>query len=180
MSKSLDRRRDVRTADQFKKDIKDASQREKLLIELWAKEMRYRGHTVSYKDNGIDNSGEFVELSDSRPDYEVTVDGNTYLLEVKSNPYSFKQTFKIFDLQTYVKLGAKMLLFFGLGQNKTLFDEETTRWAMIESSSIDKMLKVKPHQTGDSKWGFKKVLILYPGEYDTYFKTEKLTHKGNK
>lgn len=179
MSKSLDRRRDVRTEEQFKQDIKEASERETMLMKLWYREMTHRGHHVTFRNNGIDNSGEFVEQSDSRPDYFVTVDGDSYLLEIKSNPYDHKQTFKVFDLQTYVKLRAKILLFFGLGKDKQSFDKEKTRWGIIEPTAMEWMLVAKDQYTGDSKWGFKKVIVIYPREYDGYFKTEKLTHIDN-
>lgn len=176
MSKSLDRRKDVRSEAQFKQDIKEASERETMLIKLWYREMVHRGHHVTYRNNGVDNSGEFVEKSDNRPDYQVTVDGESYLLEVKSNPYDHKQTFKIFDLESYVKLGAKILLFFGLGKNKQDFDKETTRWGIIEPKAMEWMLAGKNHVRGDAKWGYKPVIVIYPRDYEGYFKTEELTH----
>lgn len=178
MSKSLNRRKDNRTVDKFLSDIKENTLREKMLIELWAKEMRHRGHTVSYADNGIDNSGEYLEFTDNRPDFKVCVDGVESLYEVKANPWSHKQTFKVYDLQAYVKYQASILLFYGIGHSKTEVDRETTRWGIISPQSIAFMLAGNDTRTGDPKWGGKPVVVIYPRDYPGYFKEEVLTHES--
>jgi len=176
VSRSLDRRRDVRTVRQFKQDIKEGTLREKMLMELWIKEMKYRGHKISYSDYGIDNSGKFVEVSDSRPDFEVKINGHKELIEVKSNPFDHKQTFKIWDLKTYIEHSASIVLFFGIGHDKKKIDKNTTRWGLIRPKEMEYMLLSKPVQKGDAKWGYKEVVIIYPKEYNNYFKTERLLH----
>ncbi len=176
MSRSLDRRKDVRTEEQFKQDILEGSKREKMLMDLWVSEMTYRGHKITYSDYGVNNSGEFVEKSDSRPDFCVILDGHQELYEVKSNPYDHKQTFKVHDLKTYIQYAASILLFFGLGKNKESIDKETTRWGIIRPQAIEWMIAGKDHRTGDAKWGYKPVVIIYPNEYSAYFKTEELLH----
>jgi hypothetical protein len=176
VSNSLDRRRDVRTVREFKKDIREATKREQMLMDLWVKEMKFRGKEITYQDHGIDNTGKFTEYSDSRPDFEVTINGRKQLIEIKSNPYFHKQTFKVWDLKTYVEYGASILLFFGLGHDKTTVDKTTTKWGIIRPDKIKHMLRYKKHQKGDEKWGHKEVIIIYPKDYDKYFKTERLKH----
>jgi len=173
-NKSLDRRRDVRTIKQFKEDISWSTQRENHLIRLYAKEMKFRGHKVKWENNGIDNSGKLVEYSDNRPDFKVTIDDKEKLVEVKANPYHHKQTFKVYDLDAYVKAEADILLFYHIGHHKTVVGPDT-KWAIIETKNIEKMLKNSEIRTGDSKWGYKPVIIVYPRDYDKYWKEEIIT-----
>jgi hypothetical protein len=177
---SLNRRRDVRSVEQFKHDIKTASLREQMLIKLWQKEMQYRGHIVTYENFGVDNSGEFVEKSDARPDFKVIEDGKEYLLELKCNPFDHKQTFKLHDLYEYIRYTASMLLFYGVGHNKSTVDYDTTRWGIISHEAIGRMINDIPARKGDAKWGYKEVVILYPRHYDAYWEEERLTHVGTR
>jgi hypothetical protein len=176
-SNSLNRRKDNRTVEKFLSDIKQNTLREKMLMDLWVKEMTHRGHVVTYIDNGVDNSGEFLEFTDNRPDFKVTIDGVEELYEVKANPWSHKQTFKVFDLQSYVKFEAKILLFYGIGHDKTKVDYDSTRWGVIDTKGIEIMLAGNDFRTGDAKWGGKPVVVIYPRDYPGYFKEETLTHE---
>ncbi len=171
---SLDRRRDVRSVKQFKEDIKWSSDREKHLMKLFAREMRYRGHTIKYENNGVDNSGEFVEFSNNQPDYKVTIDGKEQLVEIKANPYHHKQTFKTYDIEAYIKYKAYILLFYNIGHNKTVVSPDT-KWGLIDTKSLEKIYKDVEARRGDAKWGFKPVLIIYPKDYSKYWKEEEIT-----
>lgn len=170
MSSSLDFRRDVRSTEQFQKDVKDATYRERLLMQDWIDEMDKRGFTVTAEDNGIDNSGEFTECSDCRPDYKVTCGKRTVLFEVKQNVYSHKQTFKVYDLEQYIKMDARILLFYGIGPDAEIFKE--SRWTIIKPEAMQKMLNELPHENGGPKWGNKTVVILYQEKYLDYFTPE--------
>ena len=170
MSSSLDFRRDVRSTEQFQKDVKDATFRERLLVNDWIDEMAKRGFKVTAEDNGIDNSGELVEQSDCRPDYKVTCGKKSALFEVKQNVYSHKQTFKVYDLQQYIKMGAKILLFYGIGTNAEITSD--SRWAIIKPEAMQRMLAELPHEDGGAKWGNKTVVILYKEKYPDYFQSE--------
>ena len=174
-NRSLNRRKDIRTTEQFKEDIKSASKRERMLIELWQREMEHRGHKIEVFDHGVDNSGEFVEHSNSNPDYRVVIDGKEELYEVKCNKWSHKLTFKVFDLKEYIRFGASILLFFGIGHQEDVVDYETTRWGIIEPKAMEWMLAGKTENRGDPKWGNKPTVIIYPAEYEGYFTEERLT-----
>lgn len=174
MTKSLNHRKDNRSIDQFKADIKAATQREQILMQLVSKHINLYHQDFKYESFGIDNSGEFTETSDCRPDFKVWYANREELWEVKVNQYSHKQTFKVHDLQEYIRYNAHILLVYGIGHDKTKIDHETTRWAIISPKNIAQMLADKPHQRGDSKWGGKQVVVIYPKEYHLYFKEEKL------
>lgn len=174
MTKSLDRRRDNRTVEQFKKDILDATKREQMLMKVFAEQMLRWGVDFKYESFGVDNSGEFTEYSDARPDFKVWYHGKEELWEIKANPWSHKQTFKVHDLQEYIRYNARILLFYGIGHDKTSIDRKTTRWGLIDSAQMAEMLADKPHQRGDARWGGKQVVVIYPKEYSKYFTENKL------
>lgn len=167
---SLDKRRDVRSEEQFKKDIKDATLREKKLLDLWIKEMEHLGHNVKAEDNGVNNTGDFIEFSNNNPDYKLTIDNNSpCLYEIKQNPFKHRNSFKIYDLQTYIKLKAKILLFYGISRNGDLTKD--SRWAIIEPEAMERMLIFLPSTSGDIKWGYKPIVVVWERLFDEYFKS---------
>ncbi len=176
MSRSLDRRRDVRTEKQFKQDILEGSKRERTLINIWSTEMVRRGHNIIIKDNGIDNSGQFVEKSDNRPDYLVTIDGNTALYEVKSNKAAHRNSFKRHDLKSYLKCGANILLFYNIGENYQ-HPSYDTMISIINPNQIEEILKL-PSTSRDRTWGNKEIVIVWARDFDRYFVSERLFSNG--
>lgn len=173
--RSLDKRRDVRSEEQFKSDIKAATLREKKLLDLWIKEMEGLGHKVSAKDSGVNNNGDFVEFSDNNPDYSLTIDDNPpCLYEIKQNPYNHRNSFKIYDLQTYIKLKAKILLFYGISKNADLTTD--SRWAIIEPEAMERMLVFLPSTSGDVKWGYKPIVVVWARQFDEYFESKEFKH----
>lgn len=173
MSKSLRFRRDNRSEEQFKKDIKEHTLREKKLLELWIKEMASLGISVSYENNGVDNSGEFVEESNVNPDYKLTVNGLTRLTEIKQNPYDHRNSFKVYDLQTYIKQDADILLFYGLGKTYQL--TEKARWAIIKPEAMTRMLEL-PRTKGDAAWGYKEIVVVWFNRFDEFFQSKEFLH----
>jgi len=167
---SLNRRRDVRTEDQFKKDIKEATERERRLLKLWIKEMEYLGHKIVATNNGVDNSGEFVEFSNNDPDYNIIIDDSpSCLYEIKQNPFDHRNSFKVYDLQSYIKVNAKILLFYGTSKTGGLTDK--TRWAIIEPEAMQRMLLL-PSTSGDVKWGYKPIVIVWQPDFYKYFESK--------
>jgi len=171
---SLDRRRDVRTVNEFRKVIKETTLREKMLIEVWIKEMKHRGYIASYEDYGIDNTGELQEKVDNRPDYKVNLNEQEILIEVKANKISHKQTFKVHDIKKYISYNATILLVYGIGNTKEI-NYETIRWGLISTEKMSLMLKDLQVESGDRLWGNKPIIRVYPKDYDKYWKEEILT-----
>lgn len=80
-------RKDVRSDEQFKRDIKEGSIAEKQILERWLNVVEEAtGKRPTFTDNGCDNSGEYLEERDVTLDPDYDVDGYG-LVEVKfSNP----------------------------------------------------------------------------------------------
>ena len=74
-SDNLNYRRDDRTKKQFISNIEQSTKKEGFLIRLYQREMKARGHTISYRSYGVDNKGGFVENATCAPDFKVTIDG---------------------------------------------------------------------------------------------------------
>lgn len=166
---SLDKRRDNRTEEKFKEDIKLATLRERRLLNFWLMEMQDLGKEIQVIDTGIDNSGEFVEFSDNYPDFKLIIDGVEGLYEVKQNPYSHRNSFKVYDLKTYIKLNAKILLFYGITKDCCL--TTASKWAIIEPEAMKRMLLDLPHTRHDAKWGNKPIVVVWERLFENYFKS---------
>lgn len=161
---SLDRRRDVRSEEEFKKQIKEASLRERKLLDHWIAEFPEK--TIVVENYGVDNSGEFVEFSNNLPDYRLIIDGVSDLYEIKQNPYSHRNSFKTYDLQCYIKMNAKILLFYGISKEGDITKD--SRWAIIEPEAMQRMLLL-PTNAGDKAWGFKPIVIVWERMFNEYF-----------
>jgi hypothetical protein len=82
-----DYRFDKRTKEQFIEDIKNATKVEQALMKYyvgWLNRHNKRAKSYTYRDNGIDNSGKFLEKADSRADFCLdTPSGKSHLIEIK-------------------------------------------------------------------------------------------------
>jgi len=80
-------RKDFRNDEEFKRDIKAGSVAERKILKRWLNLVeRETGRRPSFKDNGCDNSGEYLEEPDVTQDADYEVEGYG-LIEVKfSNP----------------------------------------------------------------------------------------------
>lgn len=80
-------RKDVRSDDQFKRDIKAGSIAERRIIERWLNVVeKETGRRPSFNDNGCDNSGSYLEEDQVTQAADYVVEGYG-LVEVKfSNP----------------------------------------------------------------------------------------------
>jgi len=171
--KSADFRRDVRSLEQFKADIAHKTSVERILLNHWIEEMHFRGHTVQVEDYGIDNTGQFVLESDNRPDYCLDIDGKPYYYEVKQNSYTHRNSFKVYDLESYIKADARILLFYGVGNKGEIYHD--SRWAIIHPNSMKEMLKL-PRKSNDKTWGNKEIVIVYREKFNDYFKSFEFKH----
>ena len=116
-------RRDNRSLDKFKQDIKDGSLAEREIMTRWLDiEQKRTGRRPVCKDNGCDNTGEY--LSDRSvtlaPDFSVEGIG---LVEVK---FSYPKLGRVFHLKTdqvihYLKHNACILFCDGWRTDKPLY-----------------------------------------------------------
>ncbi len=147
--KSLDFRRDFRTVEQFKQDIKFRTEKEKFLVELYKKEMALRGHKVVIENNGVDNEGELLKKSNCEADYKISIDnGEPFLVDVKNSYLDSKWTFKTHSLKQYVKSDTSILIFWATGRldgNHINLDRSSTCYGIISPSNISKILKTYEH-----------------------------------
>jgi hypothetical protein len=169
-SDELNYRRDSRTKKDFIKDIKSSTKKEAFLMRLFQREMKARGHKVTYKSYGVDNTGKFVEEASCAPDYKVTIDGRTGLLEIKNSPVSHKWTFKIHNLNKYVEQKAGILIFWGtdnLKGNHKALDKKNTRFGIISPKLIIKMIKDhKPYR--EKMFGNKMCIQVKDKDFEKY------------
>lgn len=180
-NKSLNYRRDTRTEEQFKQDIKKRTVKERFLARLIADELTFRGHTVTLENHGIDNTGQFIEgKTTCDPDYEITIDlDKTILADVKNSGTNKKCTFKVHQLKQYVKCGACLILFYGTGfidDDLTAIDYKATRWALVRPHEIRAMLDQLTVYK-DPKFGYKPCVQILAKDFDKFFKSHKLESK---
>ena len=147
--KSLDFRRDYRTVEQFKQDIKFRTAKEKFLVELYKKEMELSGHKIIIENNGVDNNGDLVAKSNCEADYKITIDDEKpFLVDIKNSFLSSKMTYKVHSLKQYVKKNVSILVFIGTGKldgDHTNLDRSSTRYGIISPENMGKILKTYEH-----------------------------------
>lgn len=168
---SLSRRKDIRTTAEFKRDIVNRTLKERFLARLFIVEMRYRGNDVTVEETGNKDAGKFTQTSSCDPDYVFTARGVQYPMDIKNCGISKKATFKVYQLQQYIKQNASILLFIGTGfidKDPTRINYANTQWAVIKPENIKKMLKeLKPYK--DPNFGYKECIRIYAGNFHKYF-----------
>lgn len=175
--KSEDYRRDSRTLEEFKSDIKKETEKEKFLLSIFEKECKKRCIPFSATDYGVNNNGDFVEKSDCRPDYLIRIGDISGLFEIKSSPVDFKITFKVYDLQEYIRQNAYILLFIGTGyisDDLSKFDITTASWAILSPLTLSNMLK-DCKQYKEKKFGYKQCIKVFSSNFHKYFTVHRFT-----
>lgn len=146
-----------RSYDQFKKDIFESTKDERIIIELYAKYCKDKhGVIIDIKDNGIDNTGEFLELSKVRKDADFIVNG--HLVEVKTireKLNSFR--LKVYSIKSYIKQKANMLLVSG-------WKTDNPEFTIITPKLMRNIMKEKPIAIARD-WENKRIIRL---EYDDF------------
>src|SRR5688572_22270451 len=118
-------RKDFRSTETFKKDIKFSTNLESFWWSVFMNqvEKHFNFSSVSYESYGVDNTGELVKKSNHNADYKLCFEHDNkkheILMEIKFAPSGTKSTFKVADLQAYIKQNAHILLFYNIG-NKDL------------------------------------------------------------
>lgn len=181
MNNSLNYRRDNRSLQEFKKDIKDRTAKEQFLINLFLREIFHRDWKIkTILNNGVNNQGEIIEKSNCDADFLILYNsGRKKLIDVKNSPVDDKMTYKVYQLQQYVKQNASILLFYGTGQidnDPSKINYKKTRFGIISPKNIQAMLDNNKHYKEPS-FGNKLCIRIYKENFEKYFKSYKLFHK---
>lgn len=178
MNKSIDYRRNGRTIEEFEHDIKFRTQKEKFLVNLYKKEMQYRGSKVSIRSYGVDNTGKLIDKSSCKPDYKITINGRIKLVDIKNSPIDHKWTFKVYNIQQYIKYKASILVFWNTGyldKNLENINYKQVRFGIISHKKMQIMLDSYQHYM-EPKFGNKTCIQIPKKDFRLYCKIEKIKH----
>lgn len=104
-------RRIGRALDYFARSIKLTTLKEKEIISKVCIELGKIGHKINLINKGIDNYGEIILCGNTAAaDYILVIDDLKRILEIKPNLALNKSTFKVCDLQNYIKQDSYILL----------------------------------------------------------------------
>lgn len=146
-----------RNEEQFKKDIKDYTSSERLIIDRFAEIYKEKtGKNLHITNNGIDNSGEFIETSKVTDDADFLVNGCP--IEVKTiqkNLDIFR--LKLYHIKSYVKQGAILLIVLGWKTN-------TPKFAVLGKKKLEKLIE-NNHKCIANIWEGKPVVELKRKDY---------------
>ena len=176
---NLDYRRDGRTVEEFALDIKYRTAKEKFLVCLYRDELLSMGHEVKIENAGVDNSGKLLAVASCKPDYKVTIDGHSTLLDIKNSPVQNKWTFKTHNLNSYVKNSVSILIFWGSGfidKNPSEINLDETRFGLISCENIDKMLAEYEHIPVQA-FGNKICIVVKKGDFSRWLTIKRITHR---
>lgn len=191
------KRKDFRTHEVFQKDLKFTTLLESFFMFMFVEEIEkhYNCKVLELKDNGVDNTGSVKKQATGHADFKIVFQthGNAeqyelppvydYILEVKFAPTKGKMVFKIDNLKSYIKEGARILLFYNNGEISLkkpkdydlekhkqfiLANKEYLQWTIIECDKLTEMLKL-PIET-PYYMGNKPCVILKESDFSTYFK----------
>lgn len=187
----MSNRFDNRTKEEFAKDIKFGTMIENKWMEYCFPFIKKSGlytNLSSYKENGVDNTGEFQKKSNGNADFMLCGETETPL-EVKWCPTSGKISFKIADMLNYLKQQADILITYNMGfeslkqpkhadyekhWKKILEDPSMLRWGIIKPKDL---YKIMINERLQNIWymGNKPGFILKEKKFSEYFKLRKFT-----
>jgi hypothetical protein len=185
------KRFDKRNKEDFARDIKFGT----MLEQFWMRKCLPEIITNNiYKNfikiccNGVDNTGSFQEKSNSAADFMVHTASEQHPLEVKWAPTKGKITLKMYDLISYEKQKADILLIYN-GSSTSLKKPKNTeysdhweliqkhieeiRWGIITNTSISSILKLKPQTI--FYMGNKPGYIIPESDFPKYFELRRFS-----
>jgi len=173
---SINRRKDIRTLNEFHTDIINRTLKERFLARLFVMEMRAHNHIISVKETGNKDAGIITKRSSCESDYEFTIDGTVHLVDIKNCGISTKATFKVYQLEQYIKQKASILLFIGTGfidKDPTKIKYKQTQWALVTPPNIQNMLdNLTPYK--DPNFGYKQCVRVLSANFNKYFQLQPL------
>jgi len=140
--------------------------KERVIMEFVAGDLRNRGETCEYIDNGVDNSGKFVEDANedfNSLDYLVAINSNNFeQKDIKTSPVDYKATFKTTKCDDAVKKGAGFILAAGTGYYGESSWSLDHAWYAVLGPNAVKSLLTLPHFRY-KPFGYKWCVQIGPG-----------------
>lgn len=172
-------RRDTRTKEEFEHDIIKRTLKEEFLCNLFLEEVKLYGRDATAAPLGNKDAGKITEQSNCDADYQITIDEKTFPADIKNCGIDWKMTYKVYDLEEYIKQGAYILCFLGTGyidDDPTKINYEATSWVVISPTIMQSILDELPHYK-DKHFGFKICVQVRKNEYARYFKVNQLKYR---
>jgi len=152
------RRLSGRTYEQFKEDIKQGHTNEREVINRYAKFYKSKtGKDLDVVDNGVDNSGEFIEVTQVKDDADFIVNGKPMEVKIiKHNLLKFR--LKLNLIKSYIEQNADVLIVLG-------WETDTPEFAILNKEQLENMVKYgKRNVSGD--WEGKPTVTTFKNSYD--------------
>lgn len=146
-----------RTYEQFKKDIKKGHKNEREIIQRYAKFYEQAtGNKLEVIDNGVDNTGEFLDVSQVTHDADFIVNGKPLEVKIiKENLFQFR--LKLNLLKSYIKQNANVLIVIG-------WDTDKPEFTILNKEKLEHIVRFgKKYVSGD--WEGKPTVMLYRNSY---------------
>lgn len=117
-------RLDYRDLNTFKKDILFSTKLEEFWFKLYIKQIALMYDKIEYEDSGTDNTGEFQTKATNNADYTIYLHNKNNIiirkLDIKWAPTKGKATFKVKNLNHYIKDNINILLFYNTGLTRLI------------------------------------------------------------
>lgn len=173
---TIDFRKDVRTKEEFKKNIKERTIHEDFYARvLFKEEILQRFPNAQLLDYGVDNTGEVVEIHNSEmknPDFVLDVDSVVRIVEVKAS-YKDSCIIKNHQLKNYInKFGDGWMWLFTNAPyiekiNENNINNIVVDYRYIKMSKLNVFLE-KGRQLSPSSFGYKPCSGLFGEQLDEY------------
>lgn len=153
-----------RTKEEFMHDIKKAHSIERDIIERIKKYYKIElDIDLTIEDNGIDNTGEYLEIEHVTTDADFKVNGELFEVKYHINDLDFFRM-KYTRLISYIKQRAYIVLVNG-------YETDSPRFAIISPKKMYRLIK-KKKQNGEiynfRLWENKKVVEMHDTEFTWY------------
>ena len=142
-----------RTLEQFKDDIRQAHIDEKEIIYRYAQHHKDKtGKDLHIVDNGVDNTGEFLDVADVRADADFIVNGKaTEVKTIKKNLQKFR--LKLNLLKSYLRQDADVILVIG-------WETDSPEFTILKKKELEQIVKYGIREiSGD--WEGKPSVYIY-------------------
>lgn len=163
-------RKDVRDDKTFKKQIKERTKRENILMEIYAQKMN-----VEFEHNGMDNSGKVIKESskvNKNPDFII----KDHFIDVKISP-SHNVTLKLDDLNYLEKFPNKLSYLIFLQTNMRNENDEpspNTQFFFLKKNQIELFKSLSQFIPNDQWFGFKSTYRSNKSKLENHFKIKNL------
>lgn len=152
------RRMAGRTKEKFKEDIRKGHLIEKEVVERYS--VFYKSNTgkdLKIVDNGVDNSGKYLNINDVRDDADFVLNGVPVEIKVIKNDL-FQFRLKLNLIKSYIKQGACILIVLG-------WETDTPKFTLLNQHELKHMATFgKKEVSGD--WEGKPTVLVYRNSFE--------------